>query len=151
MFPFITLLHQRKKKGVFCFSSIQQFRSKASILEIIICNIRYEVLHLTALFCGLSCWRGIKHRNRWCSPDIYFPPVRDPMWKRQEMVLQTSWITKHLFLHPTHFSSGLLWCSYTKAPVIKCRQLEACLRTRKQHLQYSWGENYSLIPQGFQK
>jgi len=38
MFPFITLLHQTKKKKVFCFSFIQQFRGKASILEIIICN-----------------------------------------------------------------------------------------------------------------
>lgn len=54
-------------------------------------------------------------------------------------------------LHPMHFSSGLLWCSYTKAPVIRCLQLEASLRTREQHLQYSWGEKNSLIPQEFKK
>lgn len=82
----------KKKKGGYCFSFIQQFRSKLSLLEIIICNIVWS-LTPDCLFLWAFLLKGNKPEE---SPDTYFPLVRDPMWKRQEIILQTLWIMKHL-------------------------------------------------------
>lgn len=72
MLPFITLLHQRKKKRVFCFSFIQQFRSITSILEIIICNTVRSVTP-DSLFLWAFLLKGNKTQESLMSCYVFSP------------------------------------------------------------------------------
>lgn len=90
MFPFITLLHQReKKKEFFCFSFIQQFRSQASILETTICNLVPRARPHSPFPWGFPDERAQNIGISDVLPNIYVPPVRDPMGERYKISPQT--------------------------------------------------------------